>query len=88
MVRVSLYVCANHFTSDCCSVSNYWGCPDLIYGIGIRADLGIFPLIGIGNFERGPKPDFYLFIYLFFMNADAHVTLLWQCGNNFRLDLN
>ena len=52
-----------------------------------RADLGIFPLIGIGNFERGPKPDF-LFIYLFifmsehnlWQNADAHVT--------FRLDLN
>ena len=29
-----------------------------------RSDLGIFPLIGIANFERGPKPDF-LFIYFF-----------------------
>ena len=42
-----------------------------------------------------PSPIFiYLFIYLFmsehnmWQNADAHVTLLWQCGNNFRLDLN
>lgn len=25
-----------------------------------RSDLGIIPLIRIGNFERGPKPDFYL----------------------------
>ena len=52
-----------------------------------RSDLGIFPLIGIANFERGPKPDFFLFLNVsnFFMsehklwqNADAHVTLLWQ----------
>ena len=47
------------------------------------ADMGIFPLIEIGNFERGPKP-FFVFCFCFLMtvhnlwqNADAHVTLLW-----------
>ena len=37
------------------------------FRIGIGADMGIFPLIGISSFERGPKPNF--FIYLFFCES-------------------
>ena len=40
------------------------------------ADLGIFPLIGIGNFERGPKPDFLFFINVFIFLMSEHN--LWQ----------
>ena len=39
------------------------GRPDPIHRIGIGADLGIFPLIGMGNFERGSKHDFFCFFF-------------------------
>ena len=55
----------------------------------------VFSLIEIGNFERGPKANLFLFCFLMsehnlWQNSDArNVTLanLWikclQCGNNF-----
>ena len=66
------------------TVSAQYRCPDLICRIGIGADLGIFPLIGIVNFESGPKPDFFFFFmseHNLWQNAVVRIALLWQtCG--------
>ena len=69
-----------------------------IQSVGL-GHLGIFPLIGIGNFERGPKPDLLIFLnvraqFVAERRRALNITLAnlsircLQCGNNFRLDLN
>ena len=58
--------------------------------------MGIFPLIGISNFERRPKADLFIYLFIFYIRAQfvakcrhAHNVILanlWikclQCGNN------
>ena len=43
-------------------------------------DQGIFALTVIGNFECGPKADFFSFTlkHNLWQNSDVPLTLLWQ----------
>ena len=60
IVFVNIISMTEYYNCDC----YYWQYYHFYYlwmicRIWIGADLGIIPLIGIGNFERGRKPDFF-----------------------------